>query len=162
MSPEQARGQSMDARSDIWSLGVVLYEMVRGIPPFHGETPSDCIASILTTEPPPLSSMADVPLKFESIRAKGFSQKQRRALPDDQGNARGPPQSQGDRKQGLLAADQSGGDSIAAKSNVTSEARYSLWRRRSWLPRRLSTLLFSSLRRSHQMKNRSPSCRSKT
>jgi len=73
MSPEQARGQTADARSDLWSLGVVIYEMIRGIPPFSGETPSDCIASILTTEPAPLSRvLPEVPLKLESILQKAL------------------------------------------------------------------------------------------
>jgi eukaryotic-like serine/threonine-protein kinase len=73
MSPEQTRGEKADARSDIWSLGVVIYEMVAGVPPFQGETPSDCIASILMTEPPPLSkTSSDVPLKLESILKKAL------------------------------------------------------------------------------------------
>lgn len=84
MSPEQTRGEQADARSDIWSLGVVIYEMVAGIPPFRGETPSDCVASILMTEPPPLSGILsasrtdpscgdpNVPLKLESILKKAL------------------------------------------------------------------------------------------
>ena len=68
MSPEQARGLSVDARTDIWSLGCVLYEMIAGRAPFEGETASDLLASILKTEPPPLNRFApDVPTEFERI-----------------------------------------------------------------------------------------------
>jgi serine/threonine protein kinase len=58
MSPEQARGLSVDHRSDIFSLGAVIYEMLARRKPFEGETPSDTLASILKTEPAPLARVA--------------------------------------------------------------------------------------------------------
>ena len=73
MSPEQARGLGVDHRSDVFSLGAVIYEMLSRRKPFEGETPSDTLASILKTEPTPLSRIAPgVPSELARIVTKAL------------------------------------------------------------------------------------------
>ena len=56
MSPEQTRGEAFDARTDVWSLGVVLYEMLAGHPPFDGATTADIVASVLQSDVRPIEA----------------------------------------------------------------------------------------------------------
>ncbi len=68
MSPEQARGDKVDARTDIFSLGIALYEMITGRAPFAGTTPAEVTAAILRDSPPPLTECApDAPPEIERI-----------------------------------------------------------------------------------------------
>jgi serine/threonine protein kinase len=73
MSPEQARGQEVDERTDIWSLGTVLYELLIGRVPFDGETTADTLAAVIYKEPEPIGHLLpNAPLELQRILRKAL------------------------------------------------------------------------------------------
>jgi eukaryotic-like serine/threonine-protein kinase len=109
MSPEQARGTPLDARTDLFSLGSVIYEMATGKPPFGGGSTADVFAALLREDPPPVSKVNPaVPKRLDPIVAKLLAkdpaqryasaeqlQEDLDALAVDTGQAVGPARSKG-------------------------------------------------------------------
>lgn len=82
MSPEQARAKPLDKRTDVWSFGCVLFEMLSGRPPFTGETTSDLIAAILKSDPDWKSLPADTPRGIERLLRRCLEKDPNRRLRD--------------------------------------------------------------------------------
>ena len=120
MSPEQARGEKVDARTDIFSLGMVLYEMVAGRAPFAGATAGEIIAAILKDEPRALVDYAlEAPRELEQIVSKAL----RKDRAERYQTARDLLNDLKDLKQELMIDDR--GSRIAESKNPEAQAEYS-------------------------------------
>ena len=82
MSPEQATGQTADKRSDVWSFGVILFEMLTGQRLFTGETVSHVLASVLKTDPSWALLPADTPAAIQRLLKRSLERERKRRLPD--------------------------------------------------------------------------------
>ena len=82
MSPEQARGEAVDRRTDVWAFGCVFFEMLAGVPAFDGRTSSDIMAAVLTKEPDWSELPADLPPTLKRLLTRCLQKDTARRLRD--------------------------------------------------------------------------------
>ncbi len=91
MSPEQIRGKAVDARTDLFSFGIVMYEAATGVLPFRGETSGVITDAILNRMPTALARVnPDLPPKFDDVISEGAREGSQAAVPERRGNSRRP------------------------------------------------------------------------
>jgi serine/threonine protein kinase len=95
MSPEQAQGLPVDARSDIFSYGVLLYEMLTGVRPFSGDTKAATLAALINQEPRLARELASIPAELDRLLTRSLRKDPKPAAADHGGPARRAPRAQG-------------------------------------------------------------------
>jgi WD40 repeat protein/tRNA A-37 threonylcarbamoyl transferase component Bud32 len=135
MSPEQIRGEPLDRRADIFSLGAVLYEMLTARQPFDGERRPDVLHALLNDEPPPLSAFReDVPLELEGIvrsaLAKDRNERYKSAehLLSDLRALKGRLEHRAELEASFIGETKAGTDAAESHSTSTSRGRGALLR----------------------------------
>lgn len=132
MSPEAAQGEKVDARGDIYSLGVVLYEMVTGQRPYQGETPLSVIMKlVLDPLPPALSINPDLPPAVDAILARATAKDPaeryqtaaefRRAIQEEMGGRQEPAAERSTPRQGAASASAAGAQTHILPSTTAAE-----------------------------------------
>ena len=150
LSPEQIRGEELDGRSDIFSLGVVLYELLSSKRPFDGETITTLVYQILHKEPPPVSELRQIPERLEQLlrRMLAKDRDERFATAAEVAARAGGDRARAERRDAVGAGRGpagDGGDARAAAHRIglgpaATGARLGRCRRRSRPPRRPSTM----------------------
>jgi Tol biopolymer transport system component/predicted Ser/Thr protein kinase len=131
MSPEQAQGLPVDARSDIFSFGVLLYEMLTGVRPFSGDTKAATLAALINEEPRPARELASIPAELDRLLTRSLRKDPNRR-----------PQTMADLHVALLELkEESDSGRLSSTSGISAAAERSKWNAWRWVAGSAALLL---------------------